>query len=79
MPPTTFHERRLVGVHAERVSHVSSTDYPGVYPGEDHSWDLEIFKKVRRPRALARWEITLEQRVESYSQGSETLKMQHRF
>ncbi|KAF6746738.1 DNA-directed RNA polymerase [Ephemerocybe angulata] len=45
MPAQTFDDRRLVGVHAERVSAVSSTDYPGVYPGEDHSWDLEIFKK----------------------------------
>ncbi|TEB37995.1 hypothetical protein FA13DRAFT_1751826 [Coprinellus micaceus] len=43
--PAQFEDRRLVGVHAERVSHVSSTDYPGVYPGEDHSWNLEIFKK----------------------------------
>ena len=47
MPAQTFDDRRLVGVHAERVTNVSSTDYPGVYPGEDHSWNLEIFKKVR--------------------------------
>ena len=50
--PAQFDDRRLVGVHAERVSHVSSTDYPGVYPGEDHSWDLENFKKVRQPICL---------------------------
>lgn len=40
--------RRLVGIQAERVTNVSSTDYPGHYPDEDHSWNLEKFKKVRR-------------------------------
>ena len=38
--------RRLVLVEPERVVHVSSTDYPGHYPGEDHSWNLERFKQV---------------------------------
>ncbi|KAF9013418.1 DNA-directed RNA polymerase [Cyathus striatus] len=37
--------RRIVHVEAERVSHVSSTDYPGHYPDEDHSWDLEKFRQ----------------------------------
>ncbi|QRV94127.1 DNA-directed RNA polymerase II subunit RPB3 [Ceratobasidium sp. AG-Ba] len=37
--------RRHVQIHAESVSHVTSTDFPGVYPGEDHSWDFEQFKK----------------------------------
>ncbi|TRM67819.1 DNA-directed RNA polymerase [Schizophyllum amplum] len=37
--------RRLVGVTAERVTNVSSTDYPGHYPGEDHSWNLDEFKR----------------------------------
>ncbi|KAK7541041.1 putative DNA-directed RNA polymerase I and III subunit Rpc40 [Phyllosticta citribraziliensis] len=37
--------RRLVGVHAEHVSDITSTDFPGHYPGEDHKWDLEKFKK----------------------------------
>ncbi|KAG8708721.1 DNA-directed RNA polymerase core subunit rpc40 [Ceratobasidium sp. 394] len=37
--------RRHVQIHAESVSHVASTDFPGVYPGEDHSWDFEQFKK----------------------------------
>lgn len=40
--------RRIVGVTAERVTHVSSTDYPGHYPHEDHSWNLDTFKKVCR-------------------------------
>jgi hypothetical protein len=47
MPVQAFDSRRLVGVHAERVSDVSSRDFPGHYPGEDHSWNLSIFKKVR--------------------------------
>ncbi|KAI5120811.1 hypothetical protein M0805_003208 [Coniferiporia weirii] len=43
---SSISDRRLVGVHAERVSDVSSTDFPGHYPGEDHSWDLERFKQT---------------------------------
>ena len=45
-------DRRLVGVEEERVTHVSSTDFPGHYPGEDHSWNLDNFKKVRELRKL---------------------------
>lgn len=42
-----YDDRRLVGVQAERVSNVSSSDFPGHYAGEDHSWNLKKFKKVR--------------------------------
>ncbi|KAF8872444.1 hypothetical protein CPB84DRAFT_1854470 [Gymnopilus junonius] len=45
MPAQTFDERRLVGVQAERITNVSSRDFPGHYPGEDHAWDLSNFKK----------------------------------
>jgi DNA-directed RNA polymerase I and III subunit RPAC1 len=45
--PSKYDPREHVGVHAERVSHVSSTNFPGHYPDEDHSWDLERFAKVR--------------------------------
>ncbi|KAG8997247.1 DNA-directed RNA polymerase core subunit rpc40 [Tulasnella sp. 427] len=38
-------ERRHVKLHHEHVSNVSSTEYPGVYPGEDHSWSLQHFKE----------------------------------
>jgi len=37
--------RRHVGIHAERISDISSTDYPGHYPNEDNSWDLAKFKQ----------------------------------
>lgn len=53
MPVQDFDSRRLVGVHAERVSDVSSRDFPGHYPGEDHSWNLATFKKVREQCILA--------------------------
>ena len=43
--PANISERRLVGVHAERVSNVSSNEFPGNYPGEDHSWNLTSFKR----------------------------------
>ncbi|KUJ22282.1 putative DNA-directed RNA polymerase I and III subunit Rpc40 [Mollisia scopiformis] len=36
--------RRLVGVNAETVTDVSSVDFPGHYPGEDHSWDAAKFR-----------------------------------
>ncbi|KJA27581.1 hypothetical protein HYPSUDRAFT_62655 [Hypholoma sublateritium FD-334 SS-4] len=45
MPAQTFDPRRLVGIHAERVTDVSSRDFPGHHPGEDHSWNLAKFKK----------------------------------
>ena len=53
MPTQTFNDRRLVGVHAERITDVSSRDFPGHYPDEDHSWNLAKFKKVRRKFQLA--------------------------
>jgi hypothetical protein len=37
---------QIVGINAETVTHITSTDFPGHWPGEDHSWDLEHFKKV---------------------------------
>jgi len=52
MPTETFDERRLVGVKEERVTNVSSTDYPGHYAGEDHSWNLQKFNKVRSEMLL---------------------------
>ncbi|TFY79125.1 hypothetical protein EWM64_g4886 [Hericium alpestre] len=42
---TGFDPRIHVGVRAERVTNVSSTDFPGHYPDEDHSWDLQKFKQ----------------------------------
>lgn len=37
--------RRIVGFTQESIINASSTEYPGVYPGEDHSWNTEKFKK----------------------------------
>ncbi|KAI0365884.1 insert subdomain of RNA polymerase alpha subunit [Pilatotrama ljubarskyi] len=45
LPASVFNPRRHVGVHAERISDVASTEFPGHYPGEDHSWDLARFKE----------------------------------
>lgn len=38
--------RRIVGVNAETVTDVTSTDFPGHYPGENHAWSLSSFKKA---------------------------------
>jgi DNA-directed RNA polymerase I and III subunit RPAC1 len=40
--------RRFVEFTAETIENTSSTDYPDVYPREDHSWDVEKFKKGLR-------------------------------
>lgn len=54
LPPSVFNPRRHVNVQPERVSDVSNTEYPGHYPDEDHSWDLQKFKQVSRvPRMSA--------------------------
>jgi hypothetical protein len=45
----TYNPRRLVGIQAERVTDVSSRDFPGHYPDEDHSWNMEKFREVRLP------------------------------
>ncbi|KAL7423095.1 DNA-directed RNA polymerase core subunit rpc40 [Cryptotrichosporon argae] len=37
--------RRHVQVLPERVGAVAGTEFPGHYPGEDHSWNLDKFKK----------------------------------
>ncbi|KAL6715761.1 DNA-directed RNA polymerase core subunit rpc40 [Lecanora helva] len=41
--PEETRRRKIVGVNAETVTNISSTDFPGHYPGEDHSWSLEKF------------------------------------
>lgn len=38
--------RKIVGVNAERVTNTTSTDFPGHYPGEDHTWDLDEFRNT---------------------------------
>ena len=55
IPPkftTTFDPDRHVGVHPERVSHVSSTDYPGHHPAQDNAWNLAKFERVCPSPAL---------------------------
>ncbi|KAK3362250.1 DNA-directed RNA polymerase [Lasiosphaeria hispida] len=37
--------RKIVGVNAETVTDVTSTDFPGNWPGEDYAWDI---KKIIR-------------------------------
>ncbi|KAI7782362.1 dna-directed rna polymerases i and iii 40 kda polypeptide [Diaporthe eres] len=37
--------RKVVNINAETVTNVTSTDFPGHYPGEDNSWDLEAFRQ----------------------------------
>jgi len=34
---------QIVGINKETVTDVTSTDFPGHYPGEDNSWDINTF------------------------------------
>ena len=43
---------KIVGVNAETVTNVTSTDFPGHYPGENHEWSLEKFSQVHVFSAL---------------------------
>lgn len=49
MPPSEiqnhYDRRKIIGINQETVTDVSSTDYPGHYPGENHSWDKNIFEQ----------------------------------
>ncbi|KFY06874.1 hypothetical protein V492_07649 [Pseudogymnoascus sp. VKM F-4246] len=53
MAPSTpsqeeLQRRKVVGINLETVDDVTSTDFPGHYAGEDHSWDIDFFKKNLR-------------------------------
>lgn len=39
---------QIVGIHEETITNVHATDVPHTYPGEDHSWDIERFRKSFR-------------------------------
>ncbi|AFR94965.1 DNA-directed RNA polymerase I and III subunit RPAC1 [Cryptococcus neoformans] len=45
MPSPLDNTRRHVQVFAERVGAVAGSEFPGHYPGEDHSWNLQKFKQ----------------------------------
>ena len=34
-----------MGINAETVTNITSTDFPGHHPGEDHAWSLSKFRK----------------------------------
>jgi DNA-directed RNA polymerase I and III subunit RPAC1 len=36
---------QIIGIHEETITNVTSSDIPYHYPGEDHSWDIEKFRK----------------------------------
>ncbi|KFY35765.1 hypothetical protein V494_05608 [Pseudogymnoascus sp. VKM F-4513 (FW-928)] len=53
MAPSTpsqeeLQRRKIVGINLETVDDVTSTDFPGHYAGEDHSWDIDFFKRNLR-------------------------------
>ncbi|KAF2736605.1 DNA-directed RNA polymeras-like proteines I and III subunit RPAC1 [Polyplosphaeria fusca] len=48
MPTPTQEElrrRKIVNITQETVENAASTDYPGHWPGENHAWDLDLFKE----------------------------------
>ncbi|CAN8099198.1 unnamed protein product [Discula destructiva] len=36
--------RKIVNINAETITNVTSTDFPGHWPGEDHAWDIDTFR-----------------------------------
>jgi len=38
-------QSQIVGITSEVVTNVTNTDFPGHWPGEDHSWNLRKFRK----------------------------------
>jgi DNA-directed RNA polymerases I and III subunit RPAC1 len=44
-PAEELARRRFVDFTAETIRNNSSTQYPGVYPGEDHSWSVDKFRE----------------------------------
>ncbi|PTB81407.1 RBP11-like subunits of RNA polymerase [Trichoderma longibrachiatum ATCC 18648] len=38
--------KQTVGINKETVSNVSSTDFPGHFPGEDHAFSIDRFKSA---------------------------------
>ncbi|KAI5778526.1 DNA-directed RNA polymerase [Geopyxis carbonaria] len=49
MPSAAADSRRnIVGVNAETVTNVTSTDFPGHWPGEEAAWDLPQFRRTFR-------------------------------
>nr|KMM70130.1 DNA-directed RNA polymerases I and III subunit RPAC1 [Coccidioides posadasii RMSCC 3488] len=38
-------KRKIIGINPETVTHISATDFPGHWPGEDHSWSVNKFKE----------------------------------
>ncbi|ORX40045.1 DNA-directed RNA polymerase [Kockovaella imperatae] len=45
MPRSNDDTRRHVQVLPERIGQVAGSEFPGHYPGEDHSWNLQRFKE----------------------------------
>ncbi|KAK4144933.1 DNA-directed RNA polymerase [Dichotomopilus funicola] len=46
-PPTKeeLERRKIVGINEETITDVASSDYPLHYPGEEHSWDIDAFRR----------------------------------
>ncbi|EKC97739.1 hypothetical protein A1Q2_07938 [Trichosporon asahii var. asahii CBS 8904] len=52
MPRSNDDPRRHVQILPERVGAVSGSEFPGHYPGEDHSWNLDKFKERLTPSTV---------------------------
>ncbi|OJD21200.1 hypothetical protein ACJ73_07461 [Blastomyces percursus] len=40
-----INQRKVIGINAETVTNISSTDFPGHWPGENHEWSIDLFKR----------------------------------
>ncbi|EEH42835.1 DNA-directed RNA polymerase core subunit RPC40 [Paracoccidioides brasiliensis Pb18] len=39
-----INDRKIVGINRETVTNITSTDFPGHWPGENHEWSIEKFR-----------------------------------
>ncbi|WEW58860.1 DNA-directed RNA polymerase core subunit rpc40 [Emydomyces testavorans] len=42
--PEEIRKRKIIGINPETVTHISATDFPGHWPGENHAWSINKFR-----------------------------------
>ncbi|KAK2774859.1 DNA-directed RNA polymerase core subunit rpc40 [Onygenales sp. PD_12] len=38
-------QRKIIGINPETVTNIAATDFPGHWPGEDHAWSIDKFRR----------------------------------
>ncbi|KAI1992627.1 DNA-directed RNA polymerase core subunit rpc40 [Ophidiomyces ophidiicola] len=43
--PEEIRKRKIIGINPETVTHISATDFPGHWAGENHAWSIDKFRE----------------------------------